>query len=159
MYTNEFKKDGSFKKAMALSDKFTELEGRRPRILIATIGKGYNDRSGKIIGTSFADMGFDVDIAPLFKTFQEVAKQAIENDVHILCFSNLSERYQKLIPEVFHELKKYDRDDILVMVGEVMPTNVHSFLKKAGVVAIFETNTKISKSAIDILELLISYRA
>ena len=158
MYIKEFKEDANYKKAKALSDKFTELDGRRPRILIATIGTDDNASDTKIIGTRFADMGFDVDLAPLLQTIQEVVKQAVENDVHILCFSSASERHQKLIPETLHELKNYNRDDILVVINGVMPTKVGSLMKKSGDAAILENSTKLSESAIDILERLISYR-
>ena len=155
VYSKEIKNDKSFKKALTLSDKFAELDGRRPRLMIAKMGQDGHDRGAKVVATSFADLGFDVDVGPLFQTPQEVAKQAVENDVHVLGVSSLAAGHKTLVPQVIDELKKYDRGDILVIAGGVIPPQDYQFLFDAGVVGVFGPGTKISNSAIAILEILI----
>jgi len=148
-------KDDDFKNAMALVEEFSNLEGRRPRIMIAKMGQDGHDRGAKVIATSFADIGFDVDIGPLFQTPAEAAKQAVENDVHILGVSSLAAGHKTLVPAVISELKKIGRPDIMVVVGGVIPKQDYDFLNDAGVFGIFGPGTKISKAAQDILRLLI----
>ncbi|UOG32412.1 methylmalonyl-CoA mutase [Leptospira noguchii] len=155
VYSSEIEDDPDFKKAKELSDKFATLEGRRPRIMIAKMGQDGHDRGAKVISTSFADMGFDVDIGPLFQTPGEAAKQAVENDVHILGVSSLAAGHKTLVPQVIAELKKLGREDIMVIAGGVIPQQDYDILYKSGVTGIFGPGTKISKAAADILELLI----
>ncbi len=155
VYNKELKDDKSFKKAQELADRFAEQDGRRPRILIAKIGQDGHDRGAKVVATGYADVGFDVDIGPLFQTPKEVAKQAVENDVHILGVSSLAAGHKTLVPQVINELKKYGRDDIMVIVGGVIPKQDYQFLFDSGVVAVFGPGTKISDAAITILEILI----
>jgi len=155
VYAKGIMKNESFEKAITLADKFAKLEGRRPRILVAKMGQDGHDRGAKVIATSFADMGFDVDISPLFQTPDEVAKQAIENDVHILGVSSLAAGHKTLIPAVIEELKKYEREDIMVIAGGVIPVKDYDFLYEKGVFGIFGPGTKIPEAAISILELLI----
>ena len=155
VYSKEIKNDADFKKAKLLADKFAELEGRRPRIMVAKMGQDGHDRGAKVVSTSFADLGFDVDIGPLFQTPQEAAKQAIENDVHILGVSSLAAGHKTLVPQVIAELKKYGREDIIVIAGGVIPAQDYQFLFDSGVVGVFGPGTKISKSAIEILTILI----
>ncbi|MEN9978695.1 MAG: hypothetical protein RLZZ569_1320, partial [Bacteroidota bacterium] len=134
---------------------FAQLEGRRPRIMIAKMGQDGHDRGAKVIATSFADIGFDVDIGPLFQTPAEAAKQAIENDVHVLGVSSLAAGHKTLIPQVIDELKKQGRSDIMVVAGGVIPAQDYDFLYKAGVFGVFGPGTKISTAAQSILNLLI----
>ncbi|MFN5416523.1 MAG: methylmalonyl-CoA mutase [Flavobacteriia bacterium] len=155
VYSSEAMQDKEFEKARELADKFAELEGRRPRIMIAKMGQDGHDRGAKVIATSFADIGFDVDIGPLFQTPAEAAKQAIENDVHILGVSSLAAGHKTLVPQVIAELKKYGREDIMVVAGGVIPQQDYDFLYDAGVFGVFGPGTKISKAAINILDLLI----
>lgn len=155
VYSKEIKDDKSFKKAQDLADKFAEQDGRRPRIMIAKMGQDGHDRGAKVVATSYADLGFDVDIGPLFQTPQEAAKQAVENDVHILGVSSLAAGHKTLVPQVINELKKYGRDDIMVIVGGVIPKQDYQFLFDAGAIAVFGPGTKISDAAIKILEILI----
>jgi methylmalonyl-CoA mutase len=155
IYSKEAMKDDDFKNAMALVEEFSNLEGRRPRIMIAKMGQDGHDRGAKVIATSFADIGFDVDIGPLFQTPAEAAKQAVENDVHILGVSSLAAGHKTLVPAVISELKKIGRSDIMVVVGGVIPKQDYDFLNDAGVFGIFGPGTKISKAAQDILRLLI----
>jgi len=155
VYSREIKDDKVFKKATELADKFADLEGRRPRIMVAKMGQDGHDRGAKVVATSFADLGFDVDIGPLFQTPQEAAKQAIENDVHILGISSLAAGHKTLVPQVLNALKKYGREDIMVIAGGVIPPQDYQFLFDAGVVGVFGPGTKIAKAAIDILEILI----
>ena len=155
VYSKEIKQDKNFKKAAELSDKFAELEGRRPRIMVAKMGQDGHDRGAKVVATSFADLGFDVDIGPLFQTPKEAAKQAVENDVHILGISSLAAGHKTLVPLVLSELKKYGREDIMVIAGGVIPPQDYQFLFDAGVVGIFGPGTQIAKAAIDILKILI----
>jgi methylmalonyl-CoA mutase len=155
VYSSEAMQDKEFEKARELADKFAELEGRRPRIMIAKMGQDGHDRGAKVIATSFADIGFDVDIGPLFQTPAEAAKQAVENDVHILGVSSLAAGHKTLVPQVIAELKNYGREDIMVVAGGVIPQQDYDFLYDAGVFGVFGPGTKISKAAINILELLI----
>ena len=154
VYSKEIKDDNSFKKALELSDKFAQLDGRRPRIMVAKMGQDGHDRGAKVVATSFADLGFDVDIGPLFQTPKEVAKQAVENDVHVLGVSSLAAGHKTLVPQVIAELKNYGREDILVIAGGVIPKQDHAFLFDAGVSGVFGPGTKISESAIEILQIL-----
>ncbi|MCB0485799.1 MAG: cobalamin-dependent protein, partial [Flavobacteriaceae bacterium] len=155
VYSREIKEDETFKKAVELADKFAELEGRRPRIMVAKMGQDGHDRGAKVVATSFADLGFDVDIGPLFQTPKEAAKQAVENDVHVLGVSSLAAGHKTLVPQVLEELRKYGREDIMVIAGGVIPPQDYQFLFDAGVVGVFGPGTKIAKAAIDILEILI----
>ena len=155
VYSKEISMDKHFLKAKELANKFAGLDGRRPRIMIAKMGQDGHDRGAKVISTSFADMGFDVDIGPLFQTPAEAAKQAVENDVHVLGVSSLAAGHKTLVPQVIEELKKYGREDIMVIAGGVIPQQDYDFLYKAGVSGIFGPGTVISLSAIDILEKLI----
>lgn len=155
VYSKEIKDDESFKKARVLTDKFAEQDGRRPRIMIAKMGQDGHDRGAKVVATGYADLGFDVDIGPLFQTPEEAAKQAVENDVHILGVSSLAGGHKTLVPAVIEALKTYGRDDIMVIVGGVVPKQDYQFLFDAGAVAVFGPGTKISDAAIQILEILL----
>jgi methylmalonyl-CoA mutase len=155
VYSKEIKNDKSFEKAKQLADIFAKQEGRRPRIMIAKMGQDGHDRGAKVVATGYADVGFDVDIGPLFQTPAEAAKQAVENDVHILGVSSLAAGHKTLVPQVIQELKKYAREDIMVVVGGVIPAQDYQFLFDAGAVAVFGPGTKISEAAIKILEILI----
>ncbi|MGE0560515.1 MAG: methylmalonyl-CoA mutase [Flavobacteriales bacterium] len=155
VYSNESMEDKDFIKAKALADQFAELDGRRPRIMIAKMGQDGHDRGAKVVSTAYADMGFDVDIGPLFQTPAEAAKQAVENDVHILGISSLAAGHKTLVPQAIEELKKLGREDILVIVGGVVPSQDYEYLFKAGAVGIFGPGTKISKAAQEILQLMI----
>jgi methylmalonyl-CoA mutase len=155
VYSKEMKKDPSFAKARELADQFAELEGRRPRIMIAKMGQDGHDRGAKVVATGYADVGFDVDIGPLFQTPAEAAKQAMENDVHILGVSSLAAGHKTLVPQVIEELKKYGRDDIMVIVGGVIPAQDYNYLFDAGAVAVYGPGTKISEAAIEMLQILI----
>jgi methylmalonyl-CoA mutase len=155
VYSKEIKNDTYFKLAAELANRFAEMDGRRPRIMIAKMGQDGHDRGAKVVATSFADLGFDVDISPLFQTPKEVARQAVENDVHVLGVSSLAAGHKTLIPQVINELKNYGRSDIKVTAGGVIPPQDYEFLFNAGVIGVFGPGTKISKAAIDILEYLI----
>lgn len=155
VYSKEIKKDPSFEKARELANKFSELEGRRPRIMIAKMGQDGHDRGAKVVATGYADVGFDVDIGPLFQTPAEAAQQAIENDVHILGVSSLAAGHKTLVPQVIEEMKKLGREDIMVIVGGVIPAQDYKFLFDAGAVAVYGPGTKISDAAIEMLEILI----
>jgi len=155
VYSKEIKNDESFEKAKQLADAFALKEGRRPRIMIAKMGQDGHDRGAKVVATGYADVGFDVDIGPLFQTPAEAAKQAVENDVHILGVSSLAAGHKTLVPHVIEELKKYGREDIMVIVGGVIPAQDYQFLFDAGAVAVFGPGTKISEAAISILEVLL----
>ncbi|HRL70563.1 MAG: methylmalonyl-CoA mutase [Flavobacterium sp.] len=155
VYSKEIKNDKSFEKAKQLADEFAKEEGRRPRIMIAKMGQDGHDRGAKVVATGYADVGFDVDIGPLFQTPAEAAKQAIENDVHILGVSSLAAGHKTLVPQVISALKEYGREDIMVVVGGVIPAQDYQFLFDAGAVAVFGPATKISEAAIKILEILL----
>lgn len=155
VYIHTMKKDKDFVEALSLSDEFAKKNGRRPRILIAKMGQDGHDRGAKVIATSFADIGFDVDMGPLFSTPAEAAKMAIENDVHIVGVSSLAAGHKTLVPELIAELKKFNREDILVIVGGVIPQQDYQFLFDNGVAAIFGPGTKIPLAAGSILKLLL----
>ncbi len=155
VYSKEIKEDKSFKEARRKADVFAEQDGRRPRIMIAKMGQDGHDRGAKVVATGYVDIGFDVDIGPLFQTPKEVAKQAVENDVHILGVSSLAAGHKTLVPAVIEELKTYGREDIMVIVGGVIPKQDYQFLFDAGAVAVFGPGTKISDAAIQILDILI----
>ncbi len=155
VYSKEMKEDKSFEKARQLADKFAELEGRRPRIMVAKMGQDGHDRGAKVVSTGYADVGFDVDIGPLFQTPQEAAKQAVENDVHILGVSSLAAGHKTLVPQVIEALKDYGREDIMVIVGGVIPHQDYQFLFDAGAMAVYGPGTRISDAAIELLEILI----
>ena len=155
VFSSESQDDEQFKKATALCDKFAEMEGRRPRIMVAKMGQDGHDRGAKVVSTGYADIGFDVDIGPLFQTPEESARQAIENDVHILGVSSLAAGHKTLVPQVIEELKKQGREDIMVIVGGVIPHQDYEFLYEAGAMAIFGPGTKIAEAAIELLTIMI----
>lgn len=158
VYSSEISQNESFRKAQQLADDFAKLEGRRPRILVAKLGQDGHDRGAKVIATAYADIGFDVDMGPLFQTPEEAAKMAVENDVHIIGISSLAGAHKALVPQVIEELKKLGREDIMVIVGGVIPPQDYQFLFDAGVVAIFGPGTPIPDAAIKLLEILIASR-
>ncbi|PQJ33446.1 methylmalonyl-CoA mutase [Salinibacter sp. 10B] len=155
VYASEVRNDDAFQTARHRADRFAELAGRRPRLMVAKMGQDGHDRGAKVIATSFADMGFDVDIGPLFQTPEEVARQAVENDVHILGISSLAGGHKTLVPEVLDALEHYGREDILVVVGGVIPHGDYEFLYDQGVAAVFGPGTNIAKAAAQILDVLI----
>jgi methylmalonyl-CoA mutase len=154
VYSSEQQSNATFKKACTMADEFAEKEGRRPRIMVAKMGQDGHDRGAKVVSTGYADIGFDVDMGPLFQTPAEAAKQAIENDVHVLGVSSLAAGHKTLVPQVIEELKKLGREDILVVVGGVIPPQDYDYLYKAGAAAIFGPGSVISDCAIKILEIL-----
>ena len=151
IYSGEMKNQKELEEVRALSDRFAKLDGRRPRILIAKMGQDGHDRGAKVIATGFADLGFDVDIGPLFQTPEEVAKQAAENDVHVIGASSLAAGHKTLIPQLIDELKKIGRPDIKVVAGGVIPSQDYDFLNQSGVMGIFGPGTPVSESAKKIL--------
>ncbi len=155
VYSSESGEDPAFGEACALAREFASKEGRQPRIMIAKMGQDGHDRGAKVVSTGYADMGFDVDIGPLFQTPIEAAKQAVENDVHILGVSSLAAGHKTLIPLVIEELKKLGREDIMVIAGGVIPAQDYDFLYKAGVIAIFGPGTKVSEAGKAILKVLL----
>jgi len=158
VYSSESQGDEQYMKACNMADEFAALDGRRPRIMIAKMGQDGHDRGAKVVATGYADIGFDVDMGPLFQTPAEAAKQAVENDVHVLGVSSLAAGHKTLVPQVIEELKKLGREDIMVIVGGVIPSQDYDYLYKAGAVAIFGPGTKIPAAAIQMLEILISSR-
>ncbi len=156
VYSSESKQDQTFKEAQDLATKFAELEGRQPRIMIAKMGQDGHDRGAKVVATGYADLGFDVDMGPLFQTPEEAAKQAVENDVHVMGVSSLAAGHKTLVPAVIAELKKLGREDIMVIAGGVIPAQDYKYLYDAGVVAIFGPGTSVSAAGKKILEVLIS---
>jgi methylmalonyl-CoA mutase len=156
VYSKEISNNEHFVKARKLADQFAEMEGRRPRIMVAKLGQDGHDRGAKVIASGFADIGFDVDMGPLFQTPEEAARQAAENDVHILGLSSLAGGHKTLVPESIEALKKIGREDIMVVAGGVIPAQDYDYLFESGVVAVFGPGTSIAKAAIDILELLIA---
>ncbi|MFZ4707153.1 MAG: methylmalonyl-CoA mutase, partial [Bacteroidales bacterium] len=158
VYSSESKDDNSYKKACEMADEFARLDGRRPRIMIAKMGQDGHDRGAKVVATGYADIGFDVDIGPLFQTPAEAAKQAVENDVHILGVSSLAAGHKTLVPQVISELKALGREDIMVIVGGVIPSQDYDFLYKAGAVAIFGPGTVIPDAAIKMLQILLDMK-
>jgi len=155
VYSKSVGMDKKFEKAQKLSDRFAELEGRRPRIMIAKLGQDGHDRGAKVVASAYADIGFDVDMGPLFQTPFEAAKQAVENDVHLLGISSLAAGHKTLVPELIQELEKQGRSDILVIVGGVIPPQDYDYLLEAGAAGIFGPGTKISQAAIELLEPMI----
>jgi methylmalonyl-CoA mutase len=155
VYSSESGDDANFKRARELADEFAKLEGRQPRIMIAKMGQDGHDRGAKVVSTGYADIGFDVDIGPLFQTPAEAARQAVENDVHVLGVSSLAAGHKTLIPQVIAELEKLGRADIMVIAGGVIPAQDYDFLYKAGVMAIFGPGTSVSVAGKKILEILI----
>ncbi len=158
VYSSQTKESDAFKRAQELTDKFAKLEGRRPRIMVAKMGQDGHDRGAKVVATGYADMGFDVDMGPLFQTPAEAAKQAVENDVHIFGASSLAAGHKTLLPQVIEELKRLGREDIMVVAGGVIPPQDYDFLFKAGVAAVFGPGTPVSTSAIRMMELLFAAR-
>lgn len=158
VYSSESKGDERFAKATEMADEFANLEGRRPRIMIAKMGQDGHDRGAKVVATGYADIGFDVDIGPLFQTPAEAARQAVENDVHVLGVSSLAAGHKTLVPQVIDELKKLGREDIMVIVGGVIPHQDYQYLYDAGALAIFGPGTIIAEAAIKILDILIMMR-
>ena len=158
VYSSQTKNSDAFKKAQELTDKFAKLEGRRPRIMVAKMGQDGHDRGAKVVATGYADMGFDVDMGPLFQTPAEAAKQAVENDVHIVGASSLAAGHKTLLPQLIEELKKLGRDDIMVVAGGVIPPQDYQMLFDAGVAAVFGPGTPVSTSAIKMMELLLAAR-
>ena len=159
VYSSESMEDKDFIEAKKLSDQFAELDGRRPRIMVVKMGQDGHDRGAKVVSTAYADMGFDVDIGPLFQTPAEAAKQAVENDVHVLGISSLAGGHKTLVPQVIEELKKLGREDILVTVGGVIPQQDYKFLFDSGASGIYGPGTKISAAAQEILKLLIKEKS
>ncbi len=158
VYSTQTKDSESFKKAQAMTDEFAKIEGRRPRIMVAKMGQDGHDRGAKVVATGYADLGFDVDMGPLFQTPAEAAKQAVENDVHVLGVSSLAAGHKTLVPQVIEELKKLGREDIMVVVGGVIPPQDYDFLFKSGAACIFGPGTVISESAIKMMEILLAMR-
>ncbi len=158
VYSMEIENNENFAKARKMADEFAKIEGRRPRIMIAKMGQDGHDRGAKVIATAYADMGFDVDIGPLFQTPKEAAKQAVENDVHIIGVSSLAAGHKTLAPQLIEELKKLGRDDIMVIVGGVIPPQDYKYLYDAGVVGVFGPGTVIADAAIKILNILLEMR-
>ncbi len=156
VYSSESANSETFKKACRMADEFAEKGGRRPRIMIAKMGQDGHDRGAKVVSTGYADIGFDVDIGPLFQTPEEAAKQAVENDVHVLGVSSLAAGHKTLVPQVIEELKKLGREDIMVICGGVIPAQDYQFLYDAGVVAVFGPGTKIPEAGIKMLEVLLA---
>jgi len=155
VYSSETKNDANFQRACELTEKFAQKEGRRPRIMIAKMGQDGHDRGAKVVATGYADCGFDVDMGPLFQTPAEAAKQAVENDVHVLGVSSLAAGHKTLIPQVMDELKKLGREDIIVIAGGVIPAQDYDYLYKAGVAAIFGPGSPVAKAACTILDILL----
>lgn len=156
VYSSESKADATLEEARALTDQFARKEGRRPRIMVAKMGQDGHDRGAKVVATGYADCGFDVDMGPLFQTPAEAARQAVENDVHVLGVSSLAAGHKTLVPQVIEELKRLGRPDIIVIAGGVIPAQDYDFLYKAGVAAIFGPGTSVTKSACDIMHILMN---
>ena len=155
VYSSETKQDATFQRACELAEKFAKKEGRQPRIMIAKMGQDGHDRGAKVVATGYADCGFDVDMGPLFQTPEEAARQAVENDVHVLGVSSLAAGHKTLVPQVIAELKKLGREDILVIAGGVIPAQDYDFLYQSGVAAIFGPGSSVAKAAVQILEILL----
>ena len=155
VYKSEAQGKDEFKEAQELAKKFAEMEGRQPRIMIAKMGQDGHDRGAKVVATGYADLGFDVDMGPLFQTPEEAAKQAVENDVHVLGVSSLAAGHKTLVPAVIEELKKLGRDDIMVICGGVIPAQDYQYLYDAGAVAIFGPGSSVAAAGKKILEILI----
>ena len=151
----EAKGNDKFAKAQAMADEFAKLEGRRPRIMIAKMGQDGHDRGAKVVATGYADCGFDVDMGPLFQTPAEAAREAVENDVHVVGASSLAAGHKTLIPQLIEELKKLGREDIMVIAGGVIPAQDYDFLYQAGVAAIFGPGTSVAKAAVEMMKILL----
>ncbi len=158
VYSSEAGSDNDFTKAQNLAGEFAEIEGRQPRIMVAKMGQDGHDRGAKVVASGYADIGFDVDVGPLFQTPAEAAKQAVENDVHVLGVSSLAAGHKTLVPQVIEELKKLGREDIMVIAGGVIPSQDYQFLYDCGVVGVFGPGTSVAKAAIEILNLLLEVR-
>ena len=158
VYSSETKNDPDFVKAKEIIERFAQKEGRQPRIMIAKMGQDGHDRGAKVVATGYADCGFDVDMGPLFQTPAEATRQAVENDVHVLAVSSLAAGHKTLIPQVFEELKKLGREDIIVIAGGVIPPQDYDFLYNAGVAAIFGPGTPVAKSAYEVTKILMQMR-
>jgi len=155
VYSSEYAKMDEIEQVRALTDRFADREGRRPRILVAKMGQDGHDRGAKVVATAFADMGFDVDMGPLFQTPDETARQAVENDVHIVGMSSLAAGHKTLLPQLVEELAKLGREDILIVVGGVIPPQDYDFLLDKGATAIFGPGTKLPECATLLLEKLL----
>ena len=155
VYSSESKNDSDFEKACQLTEKFAQKEGRRPRVFIAKMGQDGHDRGAKVVATGYADCGFDVDMGPLFQTPEEAAREAVENDVHVVGVSSLAAGHKTLIPALIAELKKMGREDIMVIAGGVIPAQDYDFLYKAGVAAIFGPGTSVAKAAVEMMNILL----
>ncbi|MDR1335428.1 MAG: methylmalonyl-CoA mutase family protein, partial [Tannerella sp.] len=154
VYSSETKNDSDFRRACGLAEEFAKKEGRQPRIMIAKMGQDGHDRGAKVVATGYADCGFDVDMGPLFQTPEEAARQAVENDVHVLGVSSLAAGHKTLVPQVIEALKELGRPDILVIAGGVIPAQDYDFLYRAGVAAIYGPGTSVARAACQILEIL-----
>jgi methylmalonyl-CoA mutase len=155
VYSSESKNDKQFEEACRLTDEFAEKEGRRPRIFIAKMGQDGHDRGAKVVATGYADCGYDVDMGPLFQTPEEAAREAVENDVHIVGASSLAAGHKTLIPQLIEELKRLGRPDIMVTAGGVIPAQDYDFLYRAGVACIFGPGTPVAYSAILMMKILL----
>jgi len=156
VYSAGTKDDAAFQRACQLTAAFAKKEGRQPRIMIAKMGQDGHDRGAKVVATGYADCGFDVDMGPLFQTPAEAAKQAVENDVHVMGISSLAAGHKTLVPQVIEELKKLGREDIIVIAGGVIPAQDYDFLYKAGVAAIFGPGSPVAKAACTIMDILMA---
>ena len=156
VYSSEVKNDKQFERAKELCAEFAKKEGRQPRVMIAKLGQDGHDRGAKVVATGYADIGFDVDMGPLFQTPEEAAKQAVENDVHVVGVSSLAAGHLTLVPQIIAELKKLGREDIIVIVGGVIPHQDYDELYRDGAAAIFGPGTPIATAAIKILEILLA---
>ena len=156
VYSNEIMQDQKYIKALSLAKKFESIVGRRPRIMVSKMGQDGHDRGAKVVATSFADIGFDVDIGPLFQTAKEVAKGAVENDVHIIGVSSLAAGHLTLVPELLQELKLLKREDIMIIIGGVIPKKDYDVLFKMGVAAVFGPGTIIAEAAQEIIQIMIN---
>lgn len=154
VYSSEVKNDDQFEQAKKMVAEFAKKEGRQPRIMIAKLGQDGHDRGAKVVATGYADCGFDVDMGPLFQTPEEAAKQAVENDVHVVGVSSLAAGHKTLVPQIVNELKRLGREDIIVVAGGVIPAQDYDALYKAGAAAIFGPGTPVAYAAIKIMELL-----
>ena len=155
MYSSESKNDKDFEVACHLTEEFAQKEGRRPRIFIAKMGQDGHDRGAKVVATGYADCGFDVDMGPLFQTPAEAAREAVENDVHVVGVSSLAAGHKTLVPQLIDELKKLGREDIMVIAGGVIPAQDYEFLYQAGVAAIFGPGTSVAKAAVEMMNILL----
>jgi methylmalonyl-CoA mutase len=154
VYSSESKNDKDFENACQATEKFAQANGRRPRIMVAKMGQDGHDRGAKVVATGYADCGFDVDMGPLFQTPAEAARQAVENDVDIVGASSLAAGHKTLIPQLIEELKKFGREDILVIAGGVIPAQDYDYLYEAGVAAVFGPGTSVAKAACEIMNIL-----